>query len=111
MGRYSLTARRYAVHAAGALLVAGLGGCSTMEPLDQPYSWRPLGANHANVVAEVERPGDLVSGRPLGPSDGHEAADAVQRLRDNKLRDLASTQTSDATSGGSSGGGGGGGGD
>lgn len=87
-----------------------LAGCSDMDPLQQPYTWRPLHVYDANIAAQVERKSDLIAGRRLGPSDGHEAADAVQRWRDGKVRqipdtDLAQLQTSSSGNGGGSSGG------
>ncbi len=95
----------------GVLLLSGVSvmlvGCTEMDPLKQPYSWRPLHVYEANISAQVERKSDLVAGRRLGPSDGHEAADAVQRWRDGKVRkipdtDLAQLQTNSSGGGGAS---------
>ncbi|QEO17611.1 hypothetical protein [Acetobacter vaccinii] len=88
-----------------ATILAGLMlpfavGCSTMEPLDQSYHWRPLGVYDANIAAMAERKSDLVSGRPLGPSDGHQAAEAVQRWRDGKVRKLPNTGLAEVKSSG-----------
>ena len=68
-----------------------LSACSSMDPLTQPYTWRPLHVYDANIAAQVERKSDLYEGRHLGPSDGHHAADAVQRWRDDKVRKLPDT--------------------
>jgi type IV pilus biogenesis protein CpaD/CtpE len=95
-----------------ALLImapALLGGCTTMAPLQMTYHWRPLGTNQANLEAQVERPQDLVHGRPLGDADAHEAALAVQRWRDGKVMNLGDSglaeleMQSGGTNGGSSG--------
>ncbi|MFT8418086.1 MAG: hypothetical protein ABF636_04540 [Acetobacter sp.] len=90
-------------------VTAALAGCANGDPLQQPYTWRPLHVYDANIEAQVERKSDLISGRHLGPSDGHEAADAVQRWRDGKVRqipdtDLAQLQTNGSGSGSGSGG-------
>lgn len=84
---------------------AALMGCSDMDPLTQPYTWRPLNVYDANIAAQVEKKSDLVAGRHLGPSDGHEAADAVQRWRDGKVRDIPDTDLAQLQTNGSSGGG------
>ncbi|MBO6037410.1 MAG: hypothetical protein J6P29_02450 [Acetobacter sp.] len=57
-----------------------------LDPLDLPYHWRPKGVYQANIAAMVERKSDLISGRPRYTEDGHHAAEAVQRWRDDKLR-------------------------
>lgn len=86
---------------------AALMGCSDMDPLKQPYTWRPIHVYDANIATQVERKSDLVSGRHLGPSDGHEAADAVQRWRDGKTRDIPDTDLAQLQTNGSSSGSGG----
>lgn len=107
MGQPSIVARSTIRLLCLSVGVGVLAGCSDMDPLQQPYTWRPLHVYDANIAAQVERKSDLTAGRHLGPSDGHEAADAVQRWRDGKVRsipdtDLAQLQTN--SSGGSSGG-------
>lgn len=94
----------------GLFCLAGVGvalsACSSMEPLKQPYTWRPLHVYDANIAAQVERKSDLVAGRHLGPNDGHEAADAVQRWRDGKVRTIPNTdlaQIQSSSSGNSTG--------
>lgn len=86
-----------------------LSACSSMDPLTQPYTWRPLHVYDANIAAQVERKSDLYEGRHLGPSDGHRAAVAVQRWRDDKVRKLPDTnvaqvQSNSASSAGGDGG-------
>ncbi|CAP55651.1 putative pilus assembly protein [Gluconacetobacter diazotrophicus PA1 5] len=68
-----------------------------MAPLQMTYHWRPLGTNQSNIEAQVERPQDLVHGRPLGDADAHEAAVAVQRWRDGKVMDLGNSGLAEMT--------------
>ena len=71
-----------------------------LDPLNLPYHWRPMGINQLNLEAQVERKSDLISGRPRYSEDGHHAAEAVQRWRDDNLRPLQSLQYAAGTGGG-----------
>lgn len=74
-------------------------GCANMDPQTQPYTWRPLHIYEANIAAQVDRKSDLVAGRKLTLNDGHEAAEAVQRWRDDKTKKLPNTNVSQVQSG------------
>lgn len=50
-------------------------------------------ATVSNFGAMLADPGDLVAGRPLGPGDGKVSAGAVQRYRDDKLKELPTDST------------------
>ncbi len=63
-----------------------------LDPLNLPYHWRPMGVNQLNLEAQVERKSDLISGRPRYSEDGHHAAEAVQRWRDDNLRAFPTLQ-------------------
>ena len=63
-----------------------------LDPLNLPYHWRPMGVNQLNIEAQVERKSDLISGRERYSEDGHHAAEAVQRWRDNNLRSFPNMQ-------------------
>ena len=63
-----------------------------LDPLNLPYHWRPMGVNRLNLEAQVERKSDLISGRQRYSEDGHHAAEAVQRWRDDNLRSFPSLQ-------------------
>lgn len=76
----------------GLLVVAALlGGCEWYDPFQRPGAWRPTGANEANLRAMVGRPADLTFGAQAEGSDGHLAADAVDRLREDRVRRLPIT--------------------
>jgi len=82
--------------AAGAALLALLWGCAGPDPYDFPHTWRPTGANDANLAVMAVRPADLARGRGTGPADAQVAAAAVDRLRSGRVKALD-------TGGGSSG--------
>ncbi len=89
---------RRAVRIAGeAALLALLWGCAGPEPYDFPHTWRPTGANDANLAVMAGRPADLARGRGTGPTDAQVAAAAVDRLRTGRVKPL------DSGGGGSSG--------
>lgn len=90
-------------------VTAALAGCENGDLPQEPYTWRPLHVYDANIEAQVERKSDLIAGRHLGPSDGHEAADAVQRWRDGKVREIPETDLAQLQTNGSGGGSGSGG--
>ena len=106
--------------AAGAALLAG---CSPQyDPLNPAYDplvreglFQPGHTNHNNLALQVANPGDLVRGSGTTTSDGQQAAAAIQRWRDDKVKklpasDLAQVSASSTGSNESGGGGGGGGG-
>lgn len=70
-------------------LLTSLSACSAIEPYDRAYTWRPTGANEANLAAMAADPKDLVHGRGTSNSDGQTAAVAVDRLRRGKVKPLS----------------------
>ena len=76
--------------AAGAAVLALLWGCAGPDPYDFPHTWRPTGANDANLAAMAVRPADLARGRGTGPTDAQVAAAAVDRLRAGRVKALDS---------------------
>lgn len=46
-------------------------------------------ATAANLVSMVADPADLAEGRPLGPADGIREAEAIQRYRTDKVKQLS----------------------
>lgn len=102
MARYSAYFKKIVMFSAPLVACVLVVGCSSMDPQTQPYTWRPLHIYEANIAAQVERKSDLVSGRKLGPSDGHEAAEAVQRWRDGKVKKLPNTDVAQVQSGSNS---------
>lgn len=78
----------------GVWFVAGslatlLAGCAGPDPYHFPHTWRPTGANDANLAAMAARPADLARGRGTGPADGQVIATAVERLRSGRVKPLA----------------------
>jgi hypothetical protein len=82
-----------------------LAGCDTTDPqLRTDGVWVPTGVNDANLAAEIANPSDLVVGQSGGAgTDGHLAAAAVRRLRQDKVKALPDSGLSDiqVTGGGS----------
>ena len=76
--------------AAGAAVLSLLWGCAGPEPYDFPHTWRPTGANDANLAAMAVRPADLARGRGTGPADAQVAAAALDRLRTGRVKALDS---------------------
>ena len=77
--------------AAAVLLAAlsmGAAGCAVTDPLDREGLWRPIGANEFNLRLMVAVPSDLVQGVSASSADGHGAARAVQRLRQDRVKPL-----------------------
>jgi type IV pilus biogenesis protein CpaD/CtpE len=97
------------------LVLAGLlcacAGCAATDPLTDPLAWRPSGANEANLQAELADPADAFRGRQAAGGDGQSAAEAVRRLRADRVKALPDSGLSDLrVQGGGSGGAGSGGG-
>ena len=68
--------------------VALLSGCAGPEPYDFPNTWRPTGANDANLAVMAAHPADLARGRGTGRADAELAAAAVDRLRTGHVKGL-----------------------
>ncbi len=68
-----------------ALLV--LAGCDVTDPYMREGTWRPNGANESNLRAMVAAPSDLVRGTP-SEGNGQQAAAALDRYRNDKVRPL-----------------------
>ncbi len=83
--------------AAGSALLALLSGCAGPDPFNFPNTWRPTGANDANLAAMATRPADLAQGRGTAPTDAQMVAAAVDRLRQGRVKPIG-----DANGGGGS---------
>lgn len=71
------------------LAATALAGCGpAFDPYQAEGRWRPSGANEANLRAMLAEPRDVVAGRGTAQADGHLAAGAVERLREDKVRAL-----------------------
>jgi hypothetical protein len=58
---------------------------------------RPNHSNRNNTVVQVAYPADLVRGTGSRTTDGVLAADAIQRLHDDKVKKLPQAGLSDVT--------------
>jgi hypothetical protein len=88
--------------------VLGLGSCGLtdmMDPYQREGMWRPNNANEDNLRAMVASPSDLVRGVSSNGSDGQQAAAALDRVRNDKMRILPDSAIAKVTpvSSGSSG--------
>jgi hypothetical protein len=70
------------------MLVLAVAGCDATDPYLRQGMWRPNGANEANLRAMVVSPADLVQGVRSPGGDGQQAAAALDRLRNDKIRPL-----------------------
>jgi type IV pilus biogenesis protein CpaD/CtpE len=70
------------------LAVLGLTGCDATDPYSRDGMWRPNGANEANLRAMVVSPADLARGVESPGGDGQQAAAALDRQRNDKVRRL-----------------------
>lgn len=77
-----------------ALALFALGGCSVFDPYQREGTWRPTGANDANIAAQIARPSDLVRGVEYAPGDGTMATAAVTRYRTGKIKQLPDSDLS-----------------
>jgi type IV pilus biogenesis protein CpaD/CtpE len=69
-------------------LLLVVSGCDRLDPYQRDGVWRPNGANADNLRAMVAVPADLVAARPGAPANGGLAADALTRLRQDRVRPL-----------------------
>jgi hypothetical protein len=70
------------------LLLVVVTGCHQLDPYQREGVWRPNGANAADLRAMVAVPADLAAGRPAAPANGGLAAEALDRLRQDRVRPL-----------------------
>ncbi|WP_426955200.1 hypothetical protein [Muricoccus radiodurans] len=59
-----------------------------LDPYTRAGSWRPTGINERNLRVMVAQPRELVRGTGAVGTDGQQAADAVARLRTDRVRAL-----------------------
>jgi len=59
-----------------------------MDPYRRKGRWQPGRANEANLRAMVASPSDLVRGVSSADGNGQQAAAALDRLRNDKVRRL-----------------------
>lgn len=71
------------------LALCALAGCGVLtDPYYQEGKWRPTGANDFNLRVMAAQPRDIISGQGEPGADGQGAADAVDRLRTDRVRPL-----------------------
>ena len=78
------------------LCIISTGGCASTDPVEgESGRWNPIGANNANLAAEIANPDDLLRGRGVETADGQMAAAAVARLRKGHVKSLPDSDLSD----------------
>jgi hypothetical protein len=65
-----------------------LSGCDMTDPYLREGVWRPNGSTEANLRAMVAAPADLARGVSAPGGDGQQAAAALDRYRNDKVRPL-----------------------
>jgi hypothetical protein len=70
------------------LLLIAFAACDRTDPYRREGTWRPSGANDANLRAMVVVPSDLAIATRAGPADGALAAAALSRLHNDRVRPL-----------------------
>jgi hypothetical protein len=73
------------------LLLAVTAGCSAFDPYRREGTWRPNGANEQNLAVMAVRPAERVRGTGAEGAQGFTAADAITRLRTDRLKPLPDT--------------------
>ncbi len=79
------------------IAVLGLTGCDAMDPYLREGDWRPNNANDDNLRAMVVSPSDLVRGVGSDGGDGQQAAAALDRARNDKVRRLPDSDIAKVT--------------
>ncbi|WP_439548485.1 hypothetical protein [Falsiroseomonas sp.] len=83
-----------------ALLLAGCTG-SSIDPYSREGNWRPNGANEANLIQMLATPTDYTQGQAAPDAMGETATAAVQRLLQDRVRNLPSSTTTQGMAGAS----------
>jgi hypothetical protein len=68
------------------IALLALAACDVTDPYLRDGVWRPDGTNDANLRAMVASPSDLVRGVSSAGGDGQQAAAAIDRYRNDKMR-------------------------
>jgi hypothetical protein len=98
--RASLSCRGIGWPAGAICGLLALASCGPQyDPQTREGLWQPIHVNRANLTLMVANPADLVHGQPAAGSDAQIAAAAVERLRTDKLKPLASADASTISSG------------
>ena len=70
------------------ILLLALAGCDATDSYRRPDTWRPIGANEANLRAMVVVPSDLAVATPAALADSGLPVAALGRLRHDRTRPL-----------------------
>ena len=79
------------------MVLVGCTGDNVLGP-DRPGTWRPMGANYANLQAQVADPAHLDRGVAAATERGAQGADPVTRLLEDRRRALPITRTTNISS-------------
>lgn len=72
-----------------------LSACgSLVDPLEREGTWRPRGANEANLRAMIADPAHLQQGVGDPSGRGRQATNAIERLEDDALKPLPDVRAS-----------------
>lgn len=80
-----------------------LGACtgSSLDPYSREGNWRPNGANEANLIQMLATPTDYTQGQAAPDAMGELATSAVQRLLQDRVRNLPASATTQGMAGAS----------
>jgi hypothetical protein len=92
-----MTMPRKIVLAATSVAILAVAGCEDYDPLYRDGVWHPMHVNRTDLTLMAANPADLVRGHGTQTTDGQVAAAAVQRLHDNKVKNLPEAGLSDVT--------------
>lgn len=87
------------------LLTSSLVACSGADysdPYTKPYVWHPTGAPTANLAAQLDNPRDLVSGRGGIEGDAKESSLAVERVWQDRPKQITAPSSGSGSSTGGS---------
>jgi type IV pilus biogenesis protein CpaD/CtpE len=82
------------------ILALFVAGCAGTDPYRRTDVWYPTGSNAGNIAAMVARPSDLISGRGANGADGRQAADAVDRVQQDRTKPLFPAAGNSSATGG-----------
>ncbi|WP_203074329.1 hypothetical protein [Falsiroseomonas ponticola] len=85
----------------GLALLAGACTGTQTDPFAREGNWRPNGANEANLVRMLATPTDYTQGQAAPDAMGELATSAVQRLLQDRVRNLPTSATTQGMAGAS----------
>ncbi len=84
--------------AIAACLLTLLAGCDDLGAFDRADAWHATGVNKSNLAAMAANPADLAHGRGTEAADGYQAAAAIDRLRNGRVKPLLDSSSSGSSS-------------